>query len=106
MAGQILSESDVAAGIAGLSPEWSGSARSLTRSIEFADGAAAAEFVNELSPISDSLDHHADLEVRQGSVDIVLTTHSAGGVTALDMQLAGKIDELAASLRQAAGGKP
>jgi 4a-hydroxytetrahydrobiopterin dehydratase len=98
MARELLDNAEVEAGLAALSPQWSGDQTALTRSIEFADEASAARFVSELAPISDKLDHHADLSMRLRWVDIELSTHSAGGVTALDMQLAGEIDELAATL--------
>ncbi len=104
MARDRLDDDEIGAGLAGLSPQWSGDGRSLTRSIEFADAAIAAEFVSRIAPVSDELDHHADLALRWRWVDIVLTTHSAGGVTELDLRLAGEIDELAAALPQTGPG--
>jgi 4a-hydroxytetrahydrobiopterin dehydratase len=44
------------------------------------------------------MDHHPDLAVRWRWVDVVLSTHSAGGVTDLDLRLAGIVDDVAAGL--------
>ncbi len=72
----------------GCTPGWTGSTDKLSRSIEFADFPTAVEFVNRLAPRCEELDHHPDLAVRWRWVDVVLSTHSAGGVTELDLTLA------------------
>jgi 4a-hydroxytetrahydrobiopterin dehydratase len=79
-------------------PDWSGSPEKLTRSIEFANFLTAAEFINRLAPRCEELDHHPDLALRWRWVDIELSTHTAGGVTDLDVTLAGILDEVAADL--------
>lgn len=79
-------------------PDWSGSPEKLTRSIEFANFLTAAEFINRLAPRCEELDHHPDLALRWRWVHIELSTHSEGGVTDLDVTLAGIIDEVAADL--------
>ena len=79
-------------------PDWSGSPDKLTRSIEFANFLTAAEFINRLAPRCEELDHHPDLALRWRWVHIELSTHSEGGVTDLDVTLAGIIDEVAADL--------
>ena len=65
---------------------------------EFADFATAVEFVSRIAPFADELDHHPDLNLSWRWVRIELSTHSSGGVTALDLQLAGILDEVAAAL--------
>jgi 4a-hydroxytetrahydrobiopterin dehydratase len=77
---------------------WSGSPEKLSRSIEFANFLTAVEFINQLAPRCEALDHHPDLALRWRLVDVQLSTHSAGGVTELDMTLAGIVDEVAAAL--------
>jgi 4a-hydroxytetrahydrobiopterin dehydratase len=84
--------------LGGLNPGWSGTTEELSRSIEFADFLTAVEFVNQLAPACEELDHHPDLALRWRWVDITLSTHSAGGVTELDLQLAAIVDEIAAGL--------
>ena len=79
-------------------PDWSGTPEKLRRSIEFANFLTAVEFINRLAPRCEELDHHPDLALRWRWVDVELSTHSAGGVTELDMTLAGIVDEVAAEL--------
>jgi 4a-hydroxytetrahydrobiopterin dehydratase len=79
-------------------PDWAGNPEKLTRSIEFADFLTAAEFINRLAPRCEELDHHPDLALRWRWVHIELSTHSAGGVTELDIALAGTVDEVAADM--------
>ncbi len=98
MATQVLDADAVRDGLATLHPDWSGDTERLARSIEFADFATAVEFVNRLAPRCEELDHHPDLAIRWRWVDVALTTHSAGGVTAKDLTLAGVVDEVAATL--------
>ncbi len=101
MARELLSQHDVDAGLARLHPDWVGSTEHLHRAVEFADAEGATEFVNQVGPISDEMDHHADLALRWRWVDIDLSTHSVGGVTELDLALAQRIDEVAAALLSA-----
>ena len=88
----------MSAALAALHSDWTGDTTQLARSIEFADFPTAVEFVNRLAPRCEELDHHPDLAVRWRWVDITLSTHSAGGVTDLDLQLARIADEVAAGL--------
>jgi 4a-hydroxytetrahydrobiopterin dehydratase len=81
-----------------LNPGWEGDTAALRRSIEFADFPTAADFVSRIVPVCEDLDHHPDLALRWRWVDIVLSTHSAGGVTATDFDLAERLDEVASAL--------
>jgi 4a-hydroxytetrahydrobiopterin dehydratase len=42
------------------------------------------------------MDHHPDLDIRYTKVTCALSTHSAGGITALDLELAARIEQAAA----------
>ena len=79
-------------------PDWSGTTQQLSRSIEFADFLTAVEFINRLAPRCEELDHHPDLDLRWRRVDVVLATHSAGGVTDMDVTLAAIVDDVASGL--------
>ena len=96
-----LSQDEIGARLASLHPDWTGTTEQLSRSIEFSDFPTAVEFINRLAPTCEDLDHHPDLALRWRWVDVVLATHSAGGVTDLDVTLAGIVDEVAAALPQA-----
>ena len=98
---ELLSQDEINGALTTLHPGWTGTTGNLSRSIEFADFPTAVEFVNLLAPRCEELDHHPDLALRWRWVEIELSTHSAGGVTALDTELASIVDELAAGLPQA-----
>ena len=98
MARELLTAQQIEDGLASLHADWAGSAIELRRSIEFVDFTTAVDFVNRLAPACEELDHHPDLALRWRWVDVVLATHSAGGVTELDLQLAEQVDDVAAQL--------
>ncbi len=88
----------------GLLPDWKLAAdgASITRTLQFATFREAWPFMAEVAQAAESLDHHPDWHNVYGRVDITLTTHDAGGLTALDLALAQHID-VAASGRTVAG---
>lgn len=98
MAQELLDQSAIDAGLADMHGDWSGSTEKLSRSIEFANFPTAVEFINRLAPRCEELDHHPDLSLRWRWVDVELATHSAGGVTAKDLELGRIVDEVAAGL--------
>jgi 4a-hydroxytetrahydrobiopterin dehydratase len=98
----LLTQDQIDAALRGRHPEWRGSPEKLARSIEFADFPTAVEFINRIAPRCEELDHHPDLALRWRWVHIELSTHSAGGVTDLDLTLAEIVDEVAAGLPLAA----
>ena len=95
---ELLSQDEIVDRLTSLHADWTGTTERLRRSIEFADFPTAAQFVNAIAPICEELDHHPDLALRWRWVDIELSTHSAGGVTAKDAELAQRIDEVASTL--------
>lgn len=100
---ELLDQTAIDAALAARHPDWTGSPAKLERSIEFANFPTAVEFINRLAPRCEELDHHPDLALRWRWVNIELSTHSAGGVTDLDMTLAEIVDEVAADLPLASG---
>lgn len=95
---ELLTQDQVDDGVRSLHDDWSASTDQLSRSIEFADFTTAVQFINVLAPRCEEMDHHPDLALRWRWVDVALATHSAGGVTQLDLQLAAIVDEAATSL--------
>ena len=95
---ELLDQAAIDSALAARHPGWTGSPEKLARSIEFANFLTAVEFVNRIAPRCEELDHHPDLALRWRWVDVELSTHSAGGVTELDVTLAGIVDEVAADL--------
>lgn len=66
----------------------------LSREFTFRDFNEAFAFMVRISAICQSMDHHPDWSNSYNKVVITLTTHSAGGITALDFQMAKAIDEV------------
>ena len=59
---------------------------------------AAIELVNRIARAAEKANHHPDIDIRYNVVEIVLSTHSAGGITEKDFALARQIDDLASNL--------
>jgi 4a-hydroxytetrahydrobiopterin dehydratase len=91
---QKLSEHDIALRLAGL-PRWQRDGDAISREFVFAGFAEAAAFPTRIVPLADGMDHHPDLLIhRYKRVKVILTTHSAGGLTDNDFTLAAQIDAL------------
>ena len=67
----------------------------LVREFELESFPAAIEFVRRLADLAESEDHHPDIDIRYRRVVVRFTTHSAGGVTDRDRELAGRTASLA-----------
>ena len=66
----------------------------LTAQFKFADFAAAMGFMSEIAIHADKLNHHPEWSNVYNRVTITLTTHDKGGLTELDMKLAGIIERV------------
>ena len=86
----LLTDAEVAAGLANL-PGWSLDGKSLRRTFAFKGFPEAVAFIHRLVAPAEALDHHPDVDLRYNKVRVTLSTHSAGGLTALDLELAAKI---------------
>lgn len=73
---------------------WDAGRNGLAKSFEFADFGAAFAFMTRVALEAEKADHHPDWSNVWNRVDILLSTHSAGGVTARDVALARKIEAL------------
>lgn len=69
----------------------------ITRSYRFADFNAAFGWMTRVALMAEKLDHHPEWRNTYNRVEVVLTTHDAGGLTELDFQLAGFMDRAALS---------
>jgi 4a-hydroxytetrahydrobiopterin dehydratase len=66
----------------------------LTRTFSFKDFSAALAFVNRVGERAEEANHHPDIDIRYNRVRLSLVTHSAGGLTAKDFDLAAVADKL------------
>lgn len=88
----LLDTAAVIQALGDLSPDWSGSPAGLRRIVEFADFPTAVRFIDEIVAGCEERDHHPDLALAWREITINLVTHSAGGVTASDIDLAQYLD--------------
>ncbi len=72
-------------------PGWENNGKEITRTYKFKDFAEALAFVNRVGQLAEQADHHPDIDIRYNKVRLVLSTHSAGGLTSKDFALARQI---------------
>ena len=89
----LLPRAELSRALAAL-PGWKHARKSLSKSFGFADYYRTMAFVNAVAYIAHGQDHHPDLSVRYNRVDVVYSTHDAGGVTQNDCICAAKVEAL------------
>ncbi|WP_067534468.1 4a-hydroxytetrahydrobiopterin dehydratase [Nocardia crassostreae] len=90
----LLSDDDISKALLDL-PDWIRTGDSIARTVEAPSFLAGIELVRRVAVAAEAADHHPDIDIRWRRVTFTLSTHSAGGLTALDMALAHEIDRLA-----------
>jgi 4a-hydroxytetrahydrobiopterin dehydratase len=92
----VLSEADLTRGMGEL-PDWRVEGGAIVREYTFEGGfMGSIGFVNKLAAAAEVADHHPDLAISWNKVTVTLSTHSEGGVTQKDLDLAAEADRLAA----------
>lgn len=81
----------------GTLPGWTRRGEALTKTFAFERFAEGIAFVDEIAKAADAMDHHPDIDIRYTKVTIALSTHSAGGITQLDLDLAAQVESAARS---------
>ncbi|MGN6591713.1 MAG: 4a-hydroxytetrahydrobiopterin dehydratase [Terriglobales bacterium] len=76
-------------------PDWKvRNGHDLHRSFQFPDFAQALAFVNRIGAVAEQEQHHPDIGLGWGRVDVTTFTHSVDGLTENDFILAARIDAL------------
>ena len=88
-----LPPDELATALSGL-PLWSGDGEGIRRSVELPGFPDAVAALVRMAFVAEQLDHHPDVDLRWRTLHLTLVTHSAGGVTELDLELARRIDAL------------
>jgi 4a-hydroxytetrahydrobiopterin dehydratase len=73
---------------------WTRRGNEITKSFALKDFVRAMGFVNSVALLAQRANHHPDIDIRWNTVILTLSTHSAGGLTNKDFELATAIDEL------------
>ena len=92
---RLLDDPEIDRQLAGL-PDWSRvpGESAITATYELDDFAAALAFVNRVGDEAEQMNHHPDIDIRWNKVTLVLATHSEGGLTQLDIELAHRIADV------------
>ena len=73
---------------------WERRGSELVKVVRRHDFVAALAYVNEVGHLAEAAGHHPDVEIRWNTVTLRLSTHSLGGITDADLDLARQIDAL------------
>jgi len=73
---------------------WRREGDTIVKQYELADFKGSVAFVNALAEPAEMMGHHPDLVISWNRVTVSLSTHSEGGLTAADFELAAKIDQV------------
>jgi 4a-hydroxytetrahydrobiopterin dehydratase len=74
---------------------WDRQDDAITKRFDRGDFVGSVRFVDSLVEPAEEMNHHPDLSISWSKVEVSITTHAAGGLTANDFELAKRIDELA-----------
>ena len=88
-----LNDAEIDERLAGLEG-WERSGDAIVKRFDNGDFKGAVGFVNRLTPEAEEMNHHPDLEISWKDVTVTITTHSEGGLTDNDFELARRIDAL------------
>ena len=89
-----LDESEIEARLAE-HPGWERSGSAIRKEFKRSDFVGSVNFVQSLVEPAEAMNHHPDLEISWDKVKVSLSTHSEGGLTAADFELAAKLESLA-----------
>lgn len=90
-----LTDEEIERQLGGL-PDWRRDGDTIRASFEAPDFLTGIAVVQEVAAAAETMDHHPDIDVRWRTVTFALSTHSEGGLTQLDVELAHQISQEAA----------
>ena len=90
----LLDVSEIEARLAKL-PGWERSGGAISKTFDCGDFVGSVRFVDSLVESAEAQSHHPDVAISWNEVEVTLSTHSEGGLTAADFELAAKFDALA-----------
>lgn len=90
----LLSDAEIEEKLAGLSG-WQRKDGAIEKNFECGDFVGSVRFVESVVQPAEAMNHHPDVAISWATVTVTISTHSEGGLTANDFELAAKIDGLA-----------
>ena len=97
---ELLTDEQMSAALAGLAG-WNREGDSIVRTAELPSFPAAIGAVDRIAEIAEARDHHPDIDIRWRTLTLRCSTHSAGGLTAKDVDLAREINAVLAAPSEA-----
>ncbi len=79
---------------------WKHEGAFITKAFEFGEFMDGIEFVNGVAKVAEKEEHHPDIRVRYTTITLSLQTHSEGGVTQWDVELAEAIEKMLSGTRK------
>lgn len=92
MATPLLTDDEITDALRAL-PGWERDGNALVRTARLPDFVAAVSVVDRVAEDAEQADHHPDIDIRYATLTFRLSTHSEGGLTAKDTDLAGRISD-------------
>ena len=89
----LMTEEECTAGLGNL-PQWRREGQCLVRVTKRASFMEGIDLVRQVAELAEARDHHPDIDIRWRTLTFGLTTHSAGGLTQKDFDLAREIEDL------------
>jgi len=89
----LLGDSEIEARLADL-PGWERAGEAIAKEFDRGDFVGSVKFVSDLVEPAEAMGHHPDVAISWATVTVTISTHSEGGLTAADFELAAKIDAL------------
>ena len=77
----------------GTLPGWSRRGDAITKTYQFRNFLTGINFVSAVAKAAEAADHHPDIDIRYTKVVCTLSTHSAGGITQKDLDMARQIEK-------------
>jgi 4a-hydroxytetrahydrobiopterin dehydratase len=90
-----LPQHEVDAALAGDLSAWHQEGDAITREVRASSFLEGIQLVQRVAEAAEGMDHHPDIDIRYTTLTFTLSTHSEGGITAKDLDLATRIDQLA-----------
>jgi 4a-hydroxytetrahydrobiopterin dehydratase len=89
----LLNDEEIMERLADL-PGWKREGEAIRKEFRCGDFVGSLRFAGALVEPAESMNHHPDLEISWDTVAVTISTHSEGGLTEADFELAGKVDAL------------
>ena len=91
---ELLDDTGLTRALAG-APAWRREGAEIVREIKFKTYLDGAAFVDRVAHLAEEMNHHPDIHLGWRKVMLRISSHSKGGLTALDFERAGKSERLA-----------